>query len=195
MTGVDAAMATQGGPLAGHGGRRGANARSRRRGPSRGSPAALERVMQPSHNRRHDRYACCLEIPRKNHGAGWTNRAALLLRRDLGPRCRTPRSNPRGIEIHQVVQGEGAPVTANEWRSVFQGSHWIVRCVSSPNAPKRPRSKTGGPKPCSDITRAPTERPARYFPALPRNDSFDDIALASRLTDDLGRASREGGYG
>ena len=24
--------------------------------------------------------------------------------------------------IHQVVQGEGEPVTANEWRSVFQGS-------------------------------------------------------------------------
>jgi hypothetical protein len=23
---------------------------------------------------------------------------------------------------HQVVQGEGEPVTANEWRSVFQGS-------------------------------------------------------------------------
>ena len=24
--------------------------------------------------------------------------------------------------IHQVVQGEGEPVTADEWRSVFQGS-------------------------------------------------------------------------
>ena len=40
--------------------------------------------------------------------------------------------------IHQVVQGEGEPVTANEWRSVFQARHWIVRCVLSPKAPKRP---------------------------------------------------------
>jgi hypothetical protein len=64
---------------------------------------------------------------------------------------------------------------------------WNQRCLNLQS--KRRRKKAVGKRTSKKFISY------RYFPALPRDGGFEDITAASRLTSDLGRASREGGCG